>query len=482
MSEHKKNTSNIWYSEVDRNTIKIEEVSPPMITQTNETSQLPDEINRVFRELKVFQHLRKAGITKSVGFTCSYLFQLVFSLVFHSKNWFRLLDAKANSTYPAKDAVYRFLNCSTFAWRSFLTRLSTFTTLKAHQLTSAKRVKVLIVDDSAYERNRSKKVELLSRCFEHTPTKNRYYRGFRMLTLGWSDGHSFLPADFALLGSPNSLIHGMDETIDKRTSGYRRRLEALQPAPQLVASMVKRALDAGVQASYVLMDTWFTHEPLILSLKEIGMEIIGMINDRKQRYQVKGSLYTLKQLYAVAAPVQNQAGILRSVCVQLKSGLPAKIVFIQNRNKKSEWLAILSTDLSLAETEIVRIYGMRWDIEVFFKSVKSLLRLQKEFQGRSFDALISHTTIVFARYIVLSWQHRCSRDPRTLGGLFYELCDEVSQLDWAVALRTLLDLLEDVVKQTDSKVKRLIKRQLQQWIDGLPSYIKAYLAISTCES
>lgn len=154
-----------------------------------------------------------------------------------------------------------------------------------------------------------------------------------MLTLGWSDGHSFLPTDFALLGSPNSLIHGMDETIDKRTSRYRRRLEALEPAPRVVASMVKRALDAGLSASYVLMDTWFTHEPLILSLKEIGIEVIGMINDRKQRYQVKGSFYTLNQLYAVAAPIQNKAGVLRAVCVQLKSGLPAKIVFIQNRNK-----------------------------------------------------------------------------------------------------------------------------------------------------
>lgn len=241
--------------------------------------------------------------------------------------------------------------------------------------------------------------------------------------------------------------------------------------------MVKRALDAGIQASYVFMDTWFTYEPLILTLKEIGIEVIGMINDRKQRYNWNGGLYTLKQLYAVASPVHNQTGILRSVCVQLKSGLPEKIVFVQNRNKKSEWLAILSTDLSLAETEVVRTYGIRWDIEVFFKSVKSLLRLQKEFQGRSFDALISYTTIVFARYIVLSWQHRCSADPRTLGGLFYELCDEVSQLDWAVALRTLLDLLEDITKQAERKIQRLIQRQLQQWIDGLPSYIKVYLAI-----
>jgi hypothetical protein len=150
--------------------------------------------------------------------------------------------------------------------------------------------------------------------------------------------------------------------------------------------------------------------------------------------------------------------------------------------KKSDWLAILSTDLTLSNQEIIRIYGMRWDIEVFFKATKSLLKLQKEFQSRSYDALISHTTIVFARYIVLSWQSRCSTDERTLGGIFYELCDEINDLDWAVALQQLIELIEDTLKKSSKNLQKLIKSQLQQWIAGLPNYIKAYLPISACES
>ncbi len=164
------------------------------------------------------------------------------------------------------------------------------------------------------------------------------------------------------------------------------------------------------------------------------------------------------------------------------NGIPIKVVFVRNRNKKSEWLAILSTDCTLSDQEIIRIYGMRWDIEVFFKTTKSLLKLQKEFQSRSYDGLISHTTIVFARYIILSWQNRCSTDERTLGGMFYELCDEVHDLDWAVALQQLIDLLEDALKMSNKKVQKLIKSQVQQWIAGLPSYIRAYLPISVCES
>lgn len=57
-------------------------------------------------------------------------------------------------------------------------------------LDSETRVNVLIIDDSMFERNRSKKVELLSKVFDHA--KHRYCFGFRMLTLGWSDGSTFL--------------------------------------------------------------------------------------------------------------------------------------------------------------------------------------------------------------------------------------------------------------------------------------------------
>ena len=136
----------------------------------------------------------------------------------------------------------------------------------------------------------------------------------------------------------------------------------------------------------------------------------------------------------------------------------------------------------MTEQEIVRIYGMRWDIEVFFKATKSLLKLQKEVQGRSYDSLVSHTTIVFARYIVLSWQNRCNTDERTLGGMFYELCDELKELDWAVALQQLIEILEEALEKTSKKFKHFIKCQLQHWFASLPNYIKAYLPILSCES
>jgi hypothetical protein len=453
-----------------------------MITNTDQNKQLPNELTSTFKELQVLKHLRKAGITKSFGFSCAYLFQIIFCLIFENKNWFRTLESKKSSDFPSKDTVYRFLNQSTFAWRRFLLFFSAYTIGKVTKLTNHDRPKVLVLDDSSYDRNRSKSVELLARCFDHASQKMRFYKGFRMLTLGWSDGATFIPLDFSLLSSKTSCINGISSKIDKRSSGYKRRLEALQSAPEQIPDMIKRAMNTGIDASYVLMDTWFTQQPLIKNIKEQGLDVIGMVKNLKQRYLVDGDRLSLKELYRLATPIKGKKNLLRSIHATQANGVRVKMVFVRNRNKKSEWLAILSTDCTLSDEDIIRIYGMRWDIEVFFKTTKSLLKLQKEFQGRSYDSLISHTTIVFARYIVLSWQNRCSTDQRTLGGMFYELCDEINDLDWAIALQQLIELLEDTFKESNKKVQKLIKSQLQQWIAGLPNYIKAYLPISVCES
>lgn len=454
-----------------------------MIANNDPKNQLPKEMKSAFNELQILKHLRNAGITKNFGFSCAYLFKLVFCLIFEQKNWFRLLESRKSESLPEKNTVYRFLNHSQFNWRRFFLSLSSATISKVSRLTRSHRPNVLIIDDSAYERNRSKKVELLARCFDHASQKMRYYKGFRMLTMGWSDGATFMPIDFSLLSSKKSQINGISDKIDKRTSGYKRREEALQTAPSQIPEMVRRALSAGVEASYVLMDSWFTQQPLIQSLVDQGIDVIGMVKATNQRYIVDEERFSLKELYHLATPTSGKKrSILRSIHTTMANGVPVKVVFVRNRNKRSQWLAILSTDCTLTEQEIVRTYGMRWDIEVFFKATKSLLKLQKEFQGRSYDSLISHTTIVFSRYILLSWQNRCSTDDRTLGGMFYELCDEINDLDWAVALHQLIELLEDALKKTDNKLKQLIKSQLQHWFAGLPRYIRAYLPSLGCES
>jgi hypothetical protein len=121
-----------------------------MINQNAPSDQLPKEIKPAFQELKVLKHLNAAGFKKKFGFTCAYLFRIVFVLLFHQKNWFRLLESSKGESFPGKDAVYRFLNHSGYAWRRFLLSLSGETIARIEPLTSSNRETALIFDDSMY--------------------------------------------------------------------------------------------------------------------------------------------------------------------------------------------------------------------------------------------------------------------------------------------------------------------------------------------
>lgn len=91
---------------------------------------------------------------------------------------------------------------------------------------------------------------------------------------------------------------------------------------------------------------------------------------------------------------------------------------------------VFSTDTTLDENEIIRIYGKRWDIEVFFKVCKSYLNLSRECNSLSHDAIIAHTAVVFTRYMMLSLESQESNHNCSLGELFLYFSGEMSDITW----------------------------------------------------
>ena len=142
----------------------------------------------------------------------------------------------------------------------------------------------------------------------------------------------------------------------------------------------------------------------------------------KMFFRYNGEDMSLISIYNKNKKRRGRSRYLLSVMVDVvKDGkiIPAKAVYVRNRNKRKEYLCIISTDTELDENEIIRIYGKRWDIEVFFKVCKSYLHLSKECRSISYDAMTAHTAVVFARYMMLSLESRESNDERSLGELFY---------------------------------------------------------------
>ena len=71
-----------------------------------------------FSLLKVGGLLNKAGITKTKGASPLELFSIVFNLAFIGKNFFEGV-VRNKKIEVGKDAVYDFLNSSTYNWRRF---------------------------------------------------------------------------------------------------------------------------------------------------------------------------------------------------------------------------------------------------------------------------------------------------------------------------------------------------------------------------
>ena len=442
-----------------------------MIYQNTETENTRNKFSKAISELELGKLLRKSNITKNCGVSAYEVFQFLLLLVFQGKNLFRFLNSKHKDQAVSKNTYYRFLNEPSYNGKKFLLLLAAKVTSAFDRLTRPKRVKVFILDDSVIKRNRSKKAELLARVYDHV--EHKFQKGFTLLALGWSDGYSFIPTGFNLLSSASksNRYEEMTDTIDRRTNGYKARKESLLTKTDAAIVLIKRALDAGICADYVLMDTWFTTEPMIKSILVEGLNVIGMVKQLNQRYYYKGRMYTLPELQKFVR-FDSMRNIFGSLCVTTKNGIPVKIVFVRNRNKKSECLYLLSTDCSLSDSEIVRIYGNRWSIECFFKASKSFMKLGTEFQSRTYDAMVSHTSIVFTRYIILEWMRRNENDQKTYGELFFLLCDDIQDMDLTNALQGLMSLFTDMVAMMSADITEMLKSKVENWMKSQPLFVQ----------
>lgn len=228
-----------------------------------------------------------------------------------------------------------------------------------------------------YERASAKHVELAAFQFDHA--KHKYTRGFRFLQLGWSDGNTFLPVNFSLLSGKNQMCS--PKSIDGRTFSGKRKIQAQRKATNVVLELISSALSQGVNASYVLFDSWFSSPKMVHQLRELGLHGVAMVKrSKKVYYQFNDGLMDVKTIFNTQKKRRGRSRYLLSVLVEAVDGetsVPVKLVYIRNRNKRNDYLVLATTDTRLSEDEVIQLYGKRWSIEVYFKMCKQYLRLAK---------------------------------------------------------------------------------------------------------
>lgn len=450
------------------------------IAHTNQNDErVSKSIKRFFKRFRISSILKTSNAYKHKGVPVIEVFIYLFLLIFANRSMYLDQITGSNELKFAKDTVYRFMNMIQIHWIRFTTTLaSRIIKDSIIPLNSKDRVNVLIIDDSLFERNRSKKVELLARTYDHA--KRVFKTGFRLLTLGWSDGNTFLPVNSVLLSSENKKNRINEATdIDKRSVGYKRRVLAQQKATQAMLELLTYAKKAAIPANYVLFDSWFTFPVTLHAVKSMGYDVIGMIKKtKKMRFRYNGEEKTLIEIYKANKKRRGRSKYLLSATVDVvKDGetMSAKVVYVRNRNKKKEYLCIISTDTTLDENEIIRIYGKRWDVEVFFKICKSYLKISKECNSLSYDAMTAHTAIVFTRYMMLALERRESIDIRSYGELFLYTCNEIADITWSAAIEILIDMFRTIINNITELSEKKVNELLDKFIDTLPIFLKQKL-------
>jgi hypothetical protein len=286
----------------------------------------------------------------------------------------------------------------------------------------------LIVDDTLIERAYSTKTELLAKIYDHD--QHRYSTGYRNLTIGWSDGNTFLPVNCALMSTrkKTNLVGSKSSITDQRTIAGQRRSQAQRKMNEVVLELISQALRLGVTAKYVLFDSWYSSPQMFWHLKELGLESVAMLKrSSKVYYRYRGRNYSIKALYQRLLNSKRPAGqsYLYSSIVEANfqgQVFPVKIVFVA-KNKS---------------------------------------------QIQSYDGQVAQITVTAMTYILLAWQERLNKDDRTLGDLFYLMNDSLPEIKFIEALVYLL-------KTFQSQEAGFISQTINQFLAYLPHNVQNIL-------
>lgn len=222
--------------------------------------------------------------------------------------------------------------------------------------------------------------------------------------------------------------------------------------------LLESAVKAGHSTKHVLFDSWFSEPINIQRIKKMGLDTVAMVK--------KSSKY-LFSIDVKLGKENKELGL---------EPIDARIVYVRNRSNKKDRLAIVCTDMSLSEEEIIAQYRNRWAIEVFFKTCKSYLHLVKEYRGLPFEAMCGHIAVVFIRYMILAINRRYADDQRSLGEIFFFMVDEIADIAFDDSMQIIFTILFEAISVVFQPTEAKMTEFINVFLGGLPDYIQKALS------
>ena len=444
--------------------------------------------DRFIKRFKVAKILHACGALKQKGVPAIVIFTYILNLMFSPMSMYAQMKMGTFHEEFHKNTVYRFLEKASIDWHKAVLMLANSIIHVVAMLTSGSTGRFALVIDDTPLRKRGRRMELVSKYYNHV--SGTYEYGYRILTLVWTDGVTTIPIRYTLLASSDDgNVRGrIDKEIDGRTLAGKIRSEARTSMSELVIDYVRKALKSGVQAATVLFDSGFAYPRTIISLvREVGVNVITRLkSDFVQYYEFNRKLMTVKSIYRSCRKRSGKAAWKLSVKVNLlvrengeiKERLPVKLVFVPNRSNSGDWICLLCTDVKMEETEVIRQYGKRWNIEVLFKCCKQYLKFGKDFHSTSFEGQNADIAIALMRYMFIELAKRESEDEKAFGELFLHCCQDIQDITLGQSIGLIMSLFVEAMKNIAGLTDEQVEKVKDYVISAMPGYLRRTLSLA----
>ena len=444
---------------------------------------LKDEKQKEYSIIGIFKHFKSDELSKLFrslkrnGIPFSEAFLKLILMTVGQMTIFRCIVSQGNNVDGGKDAYYGIKNNPMTDWRRLVIAMFLrFESLKQRAVTKiANGITCFIADDTAFQK-RGKTLEGISRIWDHVI--HRSILGFKGLFLAYWDSMNFVPIDVSLhneIGKNQNKPFGLKP--EEITSRYKKERHSYSPGKgrfdetritkvESLISMIKNAISKGITANYLLVDSWFMCEELIrFVFNHPHMFILGMCKFGNAKYNLNEKSYDAVKLldWCKKNMKLQRSRKLKSHYYTIDvgyKGMKVRLFFSQYANQSSCCL-LLTDNLSLSYNEAIRIYQIRWGIEVFFKEAKQYLRLGK-CQSNDFDAQIADISIIMITYMMLSLKKRF-QEYDTIGGVFRDVQHEMIEDNLAERLFGLfVELVSSILCRFEINPVEFIRIMLEE--------------------
>lgn len=137
-------------------------------------------------------------------------------------------------------------------------------------------------------------------------------------------------------------------------------MQAIFTGSKVLLEMLAQAVKARVLSKLVFFDSWFSYPITIIEIVKLKLNVVARLKKSPQvKYMVNRDRKTLLQVYSSRKKRRGKSKYPLSVTVKIYNKdneiIDARIVYVRDRNNKKNWLALISTDMSLFEEEIIQL-------------------------------------------------------------------------------------------------------------------------------